>query len=167
MSSAERGWESIPEVRRIRRAQLSDGKDLEKALEAAERMLASAEERHRHEQNRTFTIWSLIVGVVISLAASLIAVRSFYGLIFSIIPIVVCSILLAILFSWLLVQRRRSRYDFRLGHASRLAALINESYLEVSDREQWSYLRREATRIRLSTFPLHDSARSSDWEGYP
>ncbi|MFB8279533.1 hypothetical protein [Nocardia colli] len=149
--------DQLPGVRDIRRHQLSDGKDLEKALEAAERLLAQAEERHRHEQNRTFTIWSLIVGVVISMGASLIAIRSFYALEIVTIPIGICMVLLMILFFWLSIQKKRMEYDFRLTHASRLAALINEAYLEVSQREEWSYLRREATRIRLSAFPLVDS----------
>ncbi|OBK03150.1 hypothetical protein [Mycobacterium sp. 1245852.3] len=147
-------------VVRLREAQLSDGKDLEKALEAAEFMLAAAEERHRHEQNRTFTIWSFIIAVIVTLVASLFAIHSFYALTYAVLPLTLSASVLAALFALLRRQLQRGEFDLRLRLATRLAAMINETYLEVAEREQWSYLRREATKIRLSAFPLEPNRSS-------
>jgi Flp pilus assembly protein TadB len=141
---------------RVRKWRLSDGDDLENALHAAERLLAEAEERRRHEQNRTFATVSIIVGVILSLAASLIAVPAY---IFGLIPVVIGGAILVLLFRELLRQRQRMAHDFTLRLASQLAAMIGETYLELADREEWSYLRREATKLRLAAFPLYDPYR--------
>jgi hypothetical protein len=36
---------------------------------------------------------------------------------------------------------------------------VNAALIEVADREKWSYLRLEATKIRLSAFPLLEVER--------
>ncbi len=147
----------------IRKMQHIDGyDDLEMALEAAERMLAEADARHRYQESRTFTIWSLVVVVVASLLASLLAFSYLYSIIYCVVPVVVAIVLLSLLFRLLRVQQHRARYDLRLRLAGRLASLINESYLEVAERERWSYLRREATKIRLNAFPLESAHKNSD-----
>lgn len=147
-------WRRTDRVR-LRKWRLSEGDDLENALHAAERLLAEAEERRRHEQNRTFAIVSIMVGVVLSLTASLIAIRY----VFAFVPVVASVLILALLVRALIVQRRRVALDYTLRLACQLASMIGESYLDVADREAWSYLRREATKLRLAAFPMYDSLR--------
>ncbi|WP_063045986.1 hypothetical protein [Nocardia pseudovaccinii] len=149
----------LQEVRRLRDWQLADGHDMENALQAAERLLGEADERHRHEENRTFTIVSLIVAVGLSLAASLFAIRSLSSLNLAGIPIFISSIVLFVLVRALQRQRRRMAHDYTLQLSAELASLIGEVYIEISEREQWSLLRRQSTRLRLNAFPQYDDVR--------
>jgi hypothetical protein len=150
--------QGVNEITRIRKMQFSDGNDLEKTLEAAERMLAEADAHHRHEQNRTFAACSMAVVVITALAVSLFVFYNCYWMSHYFAPIAaslvsVASLILTIVY-FRVENRRNIQYDFRMRLVGRLVGLINESYLEVAEREQWSYLRREATKIRLSIFPL-------------
>ncbi|MEU8901807.1 hypothetical protein [Nocardia sp. NPDC048505] len=156
------------EVQRLREWQMADGHDVENALQAAERMLGEADERHRHEENRTFTILSLIVGVGLSLAASLVVtVRSLSTLTFAVVPIVISVAILFALIRALLGQMRRRKNDFTLLLAAELASIVGESYVGIAEREHWSELRRQSTRLRLHAFPQYDPIRrrvsSGEW----
>ena len=143
---------------------LGGSEDLEMALEAAERLLHQAEERHRHEQNRSIAIISIIAGALLSLFASLVIVFQFVdylttgGGAVAVVSTVVTSLVLVQSGFSLYRQRQRMQQDFTLRLATQLSAIIREAMVDIADREDWSYLRQEATKIRLSAFPLLDTS---------
>jgi hypothetical protein len=167
--SVENNARSDEPSRRDRAAtawKLSTGEDLENALRAAERLLAQAEERRRHEQNRTYAILSTMVAATLSLFASIFAateflaggyVRAQQSAAFLTVLAVFAVLMLSI--RALLRQRRQIDFDFTLRLAVELASMINEALLDVAEREKWSYLRLQATKLRLSGFPLIVSGR--------
>src|SRR5690242_16894044 len=70
----ESGGKQRSERKRESTWRLSTGDDLENALRSAERLLAEAEERRRHEQNITYAIVSVMVATLLSLVASLVVI---------------------------------------------------------------------------------------------
>jgi len=155
----------IPEGRtsRVERWKLASGDDLERALRAAEHLLAQAEERRRHEENRSFALTSVVIGVVLSLAASLVAVVKVFSfesvggtVLATVFSILLSSVILTMSLRALLRQRHNNEGGHTLRLATEIAALVGEAMVDVADREKWSYLRLEATKMRLSAFPLLD-----------
>jgi cation transport ATPase len=142
---------------------LSTSEDLESTLKAAERLLRQAEERSRHEQNRTGAILSVMAATVLSLFAGiLLAVQLLmYGSITqafaAIISVVAAIVVLGFSIRALLIQRQRVTLDFTLHLATQMSSMVSEALLDVADREKWSYLRLQSTKLRLSAFPLLDS----------
>ena len=142
---------------------IGNGEDLELALRAAERLLSYAEERMRHEQNRTFAIISVITGTTLSLIASLIAVFEFanYGSLSrvslgALITSIGSFVILAFMVRALYVHRRRATLDRTLQIAAQLSSIVSEALITIAERENWSYLRLQSTKLRLSVFPLID-----------
>jgi len=74
----------------------------------------------------------------------------------TLLPALVGGFTLVLLVRALILQRRRMQMDYNLRLATRLSSLIDEALTDVAEREEWSYLRLEATRLRLSAFPLVD-----------
>lgn len=156
---------------RVLRWRLADGDDLESALRAAERLLTQGEVRYQHAQNRTFGIASLIVGTLLSLAASVFILLQYvfngssnfaaFAVLLTVLPA------LGVLVYWFrqhLYTRRDSRKDYTMQLASEIAVLVGETMSDIAEREHWSYLRVRTTRLRLSAFPLprDESPRVND-----
>lgn len=135
---------------------LSTGDDLEGALRAAERLLQQAEERRRHEDNRLFAIGSILVGVGLSFIASFISLFRYANLALALSTVITAGLLLGLL-RWLMVQRRRNPADQVLDLATQLSSMAGEVLLDVAERERWSFVRIEATKLRLAAFPLPEA----------
>lgn len=135
---------------------LSTTEDVERALSAAERLLRQGEERRRHLQNRTFAMLSLIFGLSLSLFASLLA----SSLAASAATLMIGTGVLAFALRELLRLRQIAKYDRTLQLATELAAIAREAFLEVAEREHWSYVRVESTKLRLSAFPIQARSRN-------
>ncbi len=155
--------------RRAEHWKLSSGEDLEIALRAAEDLLHRAEDTRRHEQNRGLGIWSLMVGTVLSLFASLLWVvdlllvgDSWSRVLVAAVGTVVGVLVLLVLVRALILQRRRIFFDYQLRLASQISGMVNEAVVDVAEREGWSYLRLQTTKLRLSAFPLLDPDRGLD-----
>lgn len=147
---------------RATRWRLSTGEDLERALTAAERLLAESGAEARHLQDRSFNFASLAVVVFLSLAASLYAIFDFGSA-----PIAATAVasMFALLVMTLLkyaANRRRLREVTTLNIASDIASLVSESVAEVAERERWSELREQTLRLRLSAFPMRIN-RNHSW----
>ncbi|GAA0353747.1 hypothetical protein [Micropruina glycogenica] len=141
---------------------LATGEDLEHALRAAERLLAQAEGRQQHAQNRSFAIVSLIVGAALSMLASMFLVVQFMyreadfqytalAIPFTLLPAV------GVLLYWFrlfLAHKRQTEEDATVELAAELASLVGEVMNDVAQREAWSYMRIKATQLRLSAFPM-------------
>jgi hypothetical protein len=145
---------------------LATGEDLEHALRAAERLLSQAENRHRHGQNVTNGLYSIMIGTGLSFIASLAISLRFltfgYGTTenaTAIITAIVTVVVLAVTVGALFQQRQRMYMDNTLKIATRLAAMIDELLVEVAEREKWSQLRIESTELRLSVFPVYKRRR--------
>jgi hypothetical protein len=144
---------------------LSTGDDLENTLRAAERLLHESEERRRHEQNVTHAIGSIIVATLLSLVASLVVVVDVVSfgqaarVLAGTVSFIVAGAVLLYLF--IVLQRHRNSIgsEFILRLAVRASSLVTAALVDVSEREKWSYLRLEATKLRLSAFPLLGSDR--------
>jgi hypothetical protein len=130
---------------------LTDGDDLEDALRAAERLLAQAEERHRHGQNITIAYLSLIIGVAISFLATITFLDSYRVLISA--PLILAILVGSV--SALYKQRQRMIMDYTLQIATQLASMVDEVLVDVAEREEWSHVRTDATKLRLSVFPVY------------
>ncbi|MEU1587820.1 hypothetical protein [Micromonospora sp. NPDC005710] len=138
---------------------MSSGDDLEGALRAAERLLVQAEERHRHGQNLTTAILSIMVGTALSFIASLAffgfgagGVSTIVGFLTAITTVGVLIITLRALMR----QRQRMNLDYTLRIATQLSSMVDEALVDVAEREEWSYLRIDATKLRLAVFPAHN-----------
>ncbi|MBQ0853392.1 hypothetical protein J8N05_35080 [Streptomyces sp. BH-SS-21] len=152
---------------RAARWNLSDGEELERALRSAEHLLAQAEERKRHENNRTFATLSVIAGTVFSLAASLVAVAELITfsntgsrVFATITPVVVSVSVIVTSVISLLRDRRELEDEYPMRLATQIASMVAETMLDVAEREDWSYFRLEVTKLRLSAFPLIDRPRN-------
>jgi hypothetical protein len=162
-----RRWRSMPTGRdELAAWRISTGVDVEDALRAGERLLAQAEERHRHGQNVTIGLYSIMVGTGLSFVASIVIsfrVLSFgYGNAEATVAIVTAAATLAILLATaraLFIQRQRMYTDYTLRIATELAAIVDEVLVEVAERERWSHLRIETTKLRLSVFPVYRPTR--------
>lgn len=145
---------------------LGTGEELEVALRAAERLLVQAGEQRRHEHNRRFTIISIIIGTILSLFASLVAVvevssfsSSGMRVTVTVFPVLAAAVILGISIVSLVKERSGSSLDPTLRLAVQIASMVGEAMVDVADREGWSYLRVESTKLRLAAFPLLDRPR--------
>ena len=145
---------------------LSSGEDLEHALRAAERMLQQSEARRRHEQNRTFALVSIVLGTTLSLVASLVVIIQFvtFGtatakVATALIPALASFLVVASLLRALIKQIKKAGLDYLLDIAMQLSGMIDEALIDVAEREEWSYMRIQATKLRLSAFPLREDRR--------
>jgi glucan phosphoethanolaminetransferase (alkaline phosphatase superfamily) len=140
---------------------VATSEDVEDALDSAERMLRMAAESRRHEQNIRLTLYSFMILTCVAIATVLLAILESrtlyveYGL-----PIAVIGTLVtlgATVRLWTLGTGFRSAANHRLQleMANDLAAQVEEVYLEVARRENWSYLRLTVTKARLSAFQLN------------
>jgi hypothetical protein len=132
---------------------------VEFTLAAAERLLAqAAEDASRLARARVvasaliFAAACVVVGFV-ALAPKPGALREFVAL-----AVVVVLAVPLVLGLWRLAATTGRAFDpQKLRLATDLAALVSAVYLDVAEREQWSYVRLQATKLRLSTFPLSAS----------
>lgn len=145
---------------------LSTGDDIETALRAAERLLQQAEDRRRHEQNVRIGILSIAIVTFLSLIASILvtvqALEFGHTVIevgAAVVGVVITICVLAGLAAAIVRQRRRVAFDYAHRLATQLSSMITEAVVDVAERERWSYLRLQSTRLRLSAFPLFDPAR--------
>ena len=53
-------------------------------------------------------------------------------------------------------ERRQGSFDYQWRLATQIASMVNEALVDVAERENWSYLRLETTKLRLSAFPQSD-----------
>jgi hypothetical protein len=132
---------------------LSTSEDFELVLQAAERLLRQAEERKRHEDNKAFTLVSILIGVSLSFIASFVTLFRFVNLAY-VIPAIAAAIIMVLLGVALVNQRRRDPAGYVLRLATQLASMASEVLLDVAERERWSYVRLEAAKLRLSAFPI-------------
>ena len=142
---------------------LGSGDDIELTLSAAERLLGHAEERRRHAQNRTFAVGSLAFGTTLSAFVSALALAEsisygFFGFaaVGAILSLLVGFLVAAVAARWIVRQRYVARFDYSLRLAAEMAGLVGELYGAIAEKEDWSYLRVQSTRLRLSVFPLVD-----------
>jgi hypothetical protein len=128
------------------------GEDVDRALKVAEFLMSEGHHESRHLQNLRFgavsfliitllSIGGLAVGFIRYEAAALLVVAFLVGG-----PALVALLRLAV---------RPTRATSTII-AAEIAAMIGELLTEVAGREQWSHLRLESTRLRLSRFPLVD-----------
>lgn len=154
------GWRPGRKDTRATAWRLASGEDIERTLTAAERLLQASAERRRHQQNRAYALASVLVTLGIAMFASLATVARYGPLGQSALAMgaLLASTALAVAGAACIVLLRRNAFDARRNlHsrlASELAALVRESYLEVAERESWSYLHTHAVKLRLAAFPL-------------
>jgi len=147
--SESKAFNDSPEpIRRI------EGTELEVILYRAEVLLEASREAHRHAENIYIGLVTFGVGIVGSIAGSIVFVLFSE----SIIGLTTFVTLLASMMGFWRTARRRRRAERdatqRMEIAVELAALVEETYQVVAEEEQWSYVRVEATRKRLYMFPL-------------
>jgi hypothetical protein len=162
-NNAEEEYSTKSARKRAEAWKLSDGADIEYALGAAEYLLWQAEERRRHEQNVRVGIWTTLAFVSLSLGSSVFALIQVVvfnhdapEILAALAGVIVTSAVMVIIWRSLRRQQRRISLDYTLRIATQLSAMINEALVDVAEREKWSYLRLQATKLRLSAFPLHD-----------
>jgi uncharacterized membrane protein required for colicin V production len=146
---------------------LGSGEDLEHALRAAERLLSEAETRHRHQQSITHGLLSIVAGLVLSLIASLVIFSQYfeYGngntsrAAASFVSALATFAVLTVSVRALIRYRQRAELDYTIHLSVQMATMIDEAFVDIAEREQWSYLRVEATKLRLSAFPALKPSR--------
>jgi hypothetical protein len=134
------------------------GEDIEFALNAAEGLAAEAD-RAEHQANTT-RFWASVATALL-LALSALTAGTLTGHVgtagFRVLAAVATVILLtAAASSWWWILRadyRRKSSNLRLSLAQDIVGIVREVMLDVAEREQWSYMRLEATRLRVSAFP--------------
>jgi len=132
----------------------SSGEELEQSLSAAELLLREALAERRHAQNRRAGAIALLLTVVSSLGVLLAVMQSagFGRGIGALLTLLGASALVPL--ARFLLVRSTEPESSRLRVALQLAAMIGDVFPEIARRERWSYFRVEATRLRLSAFPL-------------
>jgi hypothetical protein len=133
------------------------GDDIEHALRAAESLAAEAD---LEERQATVTRFWATVGNALLLAVSVLTAGLAIGHVgsggFRVFAGVAAAILLAAAAScwrWILqAGYRQKSANLRRGLAQEIAGMVREVILDVSQRERWSYIRLEATRLRISAF---------------
>lgn len=161
-NSDEPVW--LPPRRRDRAAvwKLANGEDVERGLTAAERMWGQALEDARHSQNLQIVLVSTATLGLASLLGFGLALYDSRFLSYQAIASLVAfiTIISTIVGAFLIRRISVYRYASQFGHSRRLAAelaaMIEAAYLEISEREQWSYLRLQTTKLRLAAFPLSE-----------
>lgn len=119
--------------KRATRWRLTTGEDLERALTAAERLLAESSAEARHLQDRSFNFASLAVVVFLSLAASLYAIFDFGSAPLAAVAVASMFTLLVMTLLKYAENRRRLREETTLDIASDIASLVSESVAEVAE----------------------------------
>lgn len=132
------------------------GQELEIALDAAERLLAQGQEDTRHAQNIRFAAVSLSLLTVASMAGIVIAIveSARVGGLIAIAVLVSAAGPAALYLLRLLHEVDRGGQSLHLDIALEIAGMVREVFLDVAEREGWSRVRVESTRLRLSAFPL-------------
>lgn len=135
----------------------STGQELEDALAAAERVLQTALEERRHAENRRVGAYSLVLTIV-SVIGVLVAIAESAGFgrgLGAAAAVVVVFGLPATAVLVRTVLRASADQSARYEVATQIAAMVGDVFPEIARREDWSYFRREATRLRLAAFPLN------------
>jgi hypothetical protein len=134
------------------------GEDIEFALRAAEGLAAEADLAER--QDRIARVWVGMATVVILSASALTAglLSGHVGTVgFRVFVSIATFILLGGLSAgwwWILGTHSRGRSSYlRLSLAVDIVGIVREVMLEVAERERWSYVRLQATKLRVSAFP--------------
>ena len=116
-----------------------------------------------HEQTVRAGLLAIMIFVGISLVSSIIAFaqvvqfqRQYVAMLGTLGGVVITSVVLVIVVRAWQRQRRRMTLDYTHRIATQLSSMINEALVDVAERDNWSYLRLQATRLRLSAFPLYD-----------
>jgi hypothetical protein len=132
------------------------GEDIDAALVVAERLLARGLDDLRHAQSIGFAALSLLLVTVMAMAGILIAVveSANVGVALAIGVLVAFGVITSSYLLRLAVQARRDAESVSLHIAVDLSAMIGEVLIDVSQREGWSHVRTESTKLRLSAFPL-------------
>lgn len=134
------------------------GNDVERALGAAEKLLAEGADESRHLQTLRFAAVSFLIVTLLSIGGLAIGfVRSqalaLLGVAFGL------GIPAAVLLLRLALRRTRSQST---ELASEIAAMVGEVITDVAAREAWSQLRIDSCRLRLSAFPIVDRRPSHE-----
>lgn len=146
------------------RWRLANGTDIEQTLQAAERLLGQAREEERHLR---YLYGALAVALTVALAslAGLAVAAGDSGFRSTGALLVLVAVSSIVISGFMMLQvsaRRNASRSARSGRvAADLAAMVEVAYLEVSEREQWSYLRLQATKRRLAAFSLHERAQET------
>jgi hypothetical protein len=140
------------------------GEDIEFALRAAEGLAAEADVAER--QDKMARVWASMATAVILSASALTAglLSDRVGTVgFRVLVAIATFILLGGLAAgwwWILGThyKRQSSY-LRLSLAVDIVGIVREVMLEVAERERWSYIRLQATKLRISAFPPANPVR--------
>lgn len=165
-SSEAEPW-SPPRVDARTAWRLARGKDVDRALSAAERMIKAAEESIRHQQNVRIALYSFVILGLVSVAAVFVSFIDSRTLPFTYtLPLAAVGVMIAIVSSGRLlvsVKSFRSSVDFwlQVQLANEIAGQVESVYLEVAYREHWSNLRLTTTKARLAAFDLNQRGRPS------
>jgi hypothetical protein len=151
-----------PKLVDINAGGLASGDDIERTLRAAEELYRQSRGSRQHEQNVRLTLLSLLGAAVLSVVGSTTVLLT-RGLEFDspsgFISFISLAIISNIVIVLLYTLRRRAtvitaNLDLDVQRACDMARLVEEVYVEVGRRENWSVLRYQATELRLSSFPL-------------
>jgi hypothetical protein len=169
--AGESGWHPPAPSHNVAASEATSGEDIECALAAAERWLAQAQDEVRHSRNLEIGLFTAFAIAVASLLGFGIALDNSsshsYGMVgaLSAILVVSSSVTGAFIMRQLYLSRRSSQFSYRRRVATELATMVEAAYLEVSEREHWSYLRLNTTKLRLEAFPLGEDTMRSPGTG--
>lgn len=156
-------WTPVLTNQRRTEASPVTAQELELIMSAAERLWIAAGEEARHGQNMAIAAYSTLAGLITVVAGVIAILQSAGDISYSIFPAIV---LVAVILSPLAVfwVRRLTRPDppAKRAAAIELAALVGEVYLDVAEREGWSFAYRQALETRLSVFSLRSERSSTD-----
>ena len=153
-------WSPAESVRVDVASLKASGAELETALTAAERLLLQGQEDKRHAQNVRFAAVSLLLLTVASLAGIIIAVveSARTGGLIALLVLCGAAFPVSVYLLRLLRESGDTESSVHVEVAIEIAGMVREVFLEVAAREQWSRMRTESTRLRLSAFPLRSRA---------
>jgi hypothetical protein len=138
-----------------REFRVSTGEEIEITLAAAEGLLSEAQ-RDLRDRNRTpawiACILAVALGAAIILTSSAAGLGAVAAAIAAGLLVASSSLVAAIATAQARAERRRPPVQMEL--AIQLAGMVREVYLDVARREEWSAMRVDATKLRLSAFPL-------------
>ena len=134
----------------------ASGTELESALVAAEHLLSRGQEDTRHAQNVRLATVSLSLLTVASMAGIIIAIveSAQTGGFIALAVLVSAALPVCAYLLHLMQDAGGSRASFHREVAIDIAGMVREVFLDVAEREEWSRVRIETTRLRLSAFPL-------------
>jgi hypothetical protein len=109
---------------------------------------------------------SVIAGLVLSFIASVVVFSQVFGYnvhipqaATSFVSALATLPVLILTIRALIRERQRAELDYTIHLAVKMASMIDEALVDIADREKWSYLRIEATKLRLSAFPALKTSR--------